>query len=420
MISDEPVAPSRVHPKLPRDLETICLKCLEKDRHRRYHTAAALADDLHRFLSGEPIAARPPAPWERGVKWMKRRPAVAALLTVGLVALLTVAGVILRTNARVKRERDFAIHQESIANQEREAAQKAQAEADAQRTRTEEAFSQSIDIVDKFVTRISENKIIRQAGMEPVRKELLGEALEYYQQFIRRWGDHPTIRQRLGPAYFQVGNLLHAIGPRSEALAAYEQAREIFEPLVRAQPAAIPIKYELARCTINMGDLQAEFGDLPAALKSAQTAIGLFQELAEADPSDGRFPRGLAIARSNLAEAQAELGQLQEAMGNFRLVLDSTAALDQSDRFFPILRARIFCQIGKLQLLQQQLVEAQESFHQAVQMQEQLVQDYPSDIGLQGDLSITYLAIGVLHRTQREYKLAGEMFDRAQIGRAHV
>jgi cytochrome c peroxidase len=76
----EPVAPSRTRPKLPRDLETICLKCLEKDPRSRYASAEALADDLHRFLGSEPIRARPVSRLEGIVRQIKRRPTTAALL----------------------------------------------------------------------------------------------------------------------------------------------------------------------------------------------------------------------------------------------------------------------------------------------------------------------------------------------------
>jgi len=92
---DEPVSIRRLQPTVPRDLETICLECLHKDPRRRYATAAALAEDLCRFLDGRPIAARRTGMAERAVKWVRRRPAVAGLLaTVLVVAALGFVGVL--------------------------------------------------------------------------------------------------------------------------------------------------------------------------------------------------------------------------------------------------------------------------------------------------------------------------------------
>jgi WD40 repeat protein len=79
VLSEEPVAVRRLQPKVPRDLETVCHQCLQKDPKKRYSSAQALGDDLGRFLRGEPTTARPVGVWGRGVKWAKRRPAVATL-----------------------------------------------------------------------------------------------------------------------------------------------------------------------------------------------------------------------------------------------------------------------------------------------------------------------------------------------------
>src|SRR5262249_26178114 len=77
VLNDDPVPPRRFQPRVPFDLEVICLKCLHKDPRKRYATAQALADDLQCFLSGTPITARPTPLWERGVKWVRRRPTLA-------------------------------------------------------------------------------------------------------------------------------------------------------------------------------------------------------------------------------------------------------------------------------------------------------------------------------------------------------
>ncbi len=84
----EPLPVSTLQPKTPRDLVTICMKCLEKDTRKRYATAEALADDLRHFLSNEPVAARSAGPLERLAKWARRRPASAALVASLLAALL--------------------------------------------------------------------------------------------------------------------------------------------------------------------------------------------------------------------------------------------------------------------------------------------------------------------------------------------
>ncbi len=94
----EPVRPRQLNPHLPRDLETICLKCLEKQPSTRYRSAEAMAQDLRRFLRGEPLVARPTSTWERSVKWTKRHPLVAGLLfLVALVTGLGATGMIWQT-----------------------------------------------------------------------------------------------------------------------------------------------------------------------------------------------------------------------------------------------------------------------------------------------------------------------------------
>jgi eukaryotic-like serine/threonine-protein kinase len=95
VVQDEPVSPSRSNTKVPRDLETICLKCLSKEPQRRYVSASALADDLRRFGEGRPIQARPVGWGERSWRWCRRNPTVAALLVtaLALVGLASGGGV---------------------------------------------------------------------------------------------------------------------------------------------------------------------------------------------------------------------------------------------------------------------------------------------------------------------------------------
>jgi tetratricopeptide (TPR) repeat protein len=88
VVDQEPVRPRKLRPKIPLDLEVLCLKCLEKDPRRRYATADDLAGDLDRFLTGATVLARPTPAWERAARWARRRPALATL-AVAVVAAFT-------------------------------------------------------------------------------------------------------------------------------------------------------------------------------------------------------------------------------------------------------------------------------------------------------------------------------------------
>jgi WD40 repeat protein len=129
----EPESPRRLNPKVPRDLETICRKCLQKEPGKRYGSAEALADDLERWLHGEPIRARPGGAWERGWKWAKRRPAAAALLAVAVLAPLVLLGAGYLHNRQLadaleetRRARADTETARQEADRKREAAEKAQ------------------------------------------------------------------------------------------------------------------------------------------------------------------------------------------------------------------------------------------------------------------------------------------------------
>jgi WD40 repeat protein/predicted Ser/Thr protein kinase len=134
---DEPVPPTRLQPKVPRDLNTICLKCLNKEPRRRYATAEDLADDLRGFLDGAPIQARPASPLERLARWARRRPAAAALVALGGLTLLA---LVVTGLGYARREHERARDAEADRHQavlDRQRAELERLRADEQRRRAE-------------------------------------------------------------------------------------------------------------------------------------------------------------------------------------------------------------------------------------------------------------------------------------------
>ena len=171
----EPVPVRALNPQAPRDLETICLKCLQKEPRKRYASAVDLAADLRAYLDGRPIAARPVGNLERAWKWARRRPAVAGL-SAALVAVV-VAGfaLVLSAYAGERRSRTAAESAENAAKaREKEAKENAQAEADAR----EEADYQSL--VAQLLAETAEyqrGEAERHQGVAEERAERLAIAL---------------------------------------------------------------------------------------------------------------------------------------------------------------------------------------------------------------------------------------------------
>jgi formylglycine-generating enzyme required for sulfatase activity/tRNA A-37 threonylcarbamoyl transferase component Bud32 len=176
VLNDEPVLPSRLSARVPRDLETICLKCLAKEPNRRYASAEALAEDLRRYQANEPVLARSTGGLERAVKWARRRPALAALLVVILLALVTL--VVL--SATLAQARNKA---EANADQARREAEKAKATRDFLMSIFElsDANGRRGILTSRQILDDAEKRIPKEFADQPeLRDELLAEMEKLY------------------------------------------------------------------------------------------------------------------------------------------------------------------------------------------------------------------------------------------------
>lgn len=249
---DDPVAPRRLNKKIPADLETILQKALAKEPQDRYASAAEMRDDLRRFLEHKTIRARKPTMTERATKWSRRHRTIvisAVVLLVMAVAGLSVSNVLI-ARARSKTDNAYTLLTE------KQAETKAAYEAEAlQRARAEQNFQQARQMLDFFV-QVSEEELGDTPEVQAVRQKLLEASLGYYQEFLKQVGDDPAAQAQLAASLFRLASVLNETGAKPDALAAFEQAREIQEKLVKEQPDDTNIQRGLLSIYRHMGVLR--------------------------------------------------------------------------------------------------------------------------------------------------------------------
>ena len=182
--ANEPVPPSRLVPAVPRDIETICLKCLQKEAAKRYQTAQALADDLRRFLERRPIDARPIGGAQRAWRWCLRNRWIAgmtgvaaAAVSVGLAALVAFVLFQQRANRTLQSSNLNLLAANTREQNARRLAQ----------TR----YALARRAVEVYYTGASEDVLLKQPELEDLRKRLLQTALEFYREMAATLADSP-------------------------------------------------------------------------------------------------------------------------------------------------------------------------------------------------------------------------------------
>ncbi len=359
VLEHQPVRPRSLVPSVPRDLETICLKCLEKDPARRYASAEALADELGRFLDGEPIHARPAGPAERFWRWCRRSPLVASLAAA--LVLIVGCGLMLVTLLWQRAEMHWARAEEArrIAEEERGRAENHAREAALERERAEalrreaeDNFQQAHQIVDRICMRLSEERLSAFQGLQPLRKEMLEVGLKYYQGFLAKRGNDPALKADLARAHFRVAFLTNLVGSKADALASYAQARTTYEELLADDPKNTGHREMLAMTCINAGAVLEATNDREGALASYEHARELLEAL------DGEKP--------DLPNILGHLGILYNNLGNVNRGLD-------------------------------RLNDSHEAYEKALAVQERLIRTDPQKPGPQRELAVTYVNVAILH-----------------------
>jgi serine/threonine-protein kinase len=303
----DPVPPKRLQPTIPFDLQTICLKALEKEPAKRYATAGALADDLRRFQAGEPILARPVSRRERVWKWTKRRPALAGLIAVSALAIVSVivlGGLWLDSERRGANE--VAIRAKEHAAKE-----------SALREKAEKYFFRAKKAVDEMLSKVGQDDLRYIPEMEPVRRDLLKKAKGFYDEFLQEASDNPAIRLEAARTKQRVADILNKLGDSKTALAAYSSALSSFEELAAADPDKRDYQQGLADVNANFATLLSDLKRSSEAEQRYRRALKLRTLVRDKNPGEAEAARALAEGHNNLATVLSVQGKGKEAVAEF-------------------------------------------------------------------------------------------------------
>jgi tetratricopeptide (TPR) repeat protein len=384
----EPVPPRRLRPRLPRDLETVCLKCLEKDPARRYGRAGDLAEDLGRFQSGEPIRARSVGWIERGWRWCRRRPALVGLTAVLVVVL---AGGVLGVLGQWRRAERHRQREIASARQAREA-------------------------VYQSYLLISES-LSHEPGFQPLRKKMLESALRFYETFVREREQDPDSADDLATAYLHQSLILSETCCGGEALQMAEKCHALRTRLAQARPEDGEAQRKLAESWLELGAAQLQVQQAGAAAASWTEALRICTKLLEARPADPILLSYQARTHYHLAMSKFGVGQFAEALSGLQAAVALQEQLVGAQPELYRERAYLadmYLSLGNaLQDVAGQ-ADARRSFERGRDLMETVVAEFPGNNRFQMNLYKHRHNLAHVLRTSGQPALAARAFEAAQ------
>jgi serine/threonine protein kinase/tetratricopeptide (TPR) repeat protein len=286
---EEPIRPKKLNPAIPRDLETIVLKSIEREPGRRYPTARSLGEDLKRFVEDKPIRARQVSNGERLVRWCRRNKALAA--SIGGIAVLLFIGFVAST---VIAFRFSALAKREIKAREEAEASQLQAEANLARARA---------AVDYF-TGVAEDDLLKIPGALSLRRQVLQKAKTYYEDFLKEGSDDPALQASVAAAYLRIGRIGNDLGQYAEVREALTEAISRYIIAASTNPNHAEIQDRLADAYQAYGDVDYNERQPGKALAPWQNAVQIREALVEAHPKDAEYKEKLAVMYNRLGIAQ--------------------------------------------------------------------------------------------------------------------
>jgi serine/threonine protein kinase len=356
------------------DLDWIAMKCLEKDRTRRYETANGLASDIQRFLADEPVVACPPSAGYRLRKFIRRNK--GSVLASGFVLLTLVVGIIGTTLGLIEADRQHLMV-EGQRNELAERNRALQAAHEHGRLLNERA-RQAIETV---MSETAIEQLTRQKELSPDQKDFLDKMIQYYAESSQEGGATEQERTRQARAYDRMGRLNQVLGRSKDSENAYRRAVSLFQQLAADFPTRPEFRQELASSHNMLGVLLLATGRLTESESARIEGLAILKQLAADFPNRPEFRQALAGFHQNLGNllhVTRRLTEAESAQAEALAIRKQLAAEFPTNPGLNRALAMSHNSLGWLFQDTKRLEKAEPAYRDAVALQKQAVADFPN------------------------------------------
>jgi serine/threonine-protein kinase len=410
--------PRQVDTSIDRALEAVCLKAMSLKPEDRYATPKFLADEIERWLAGEPVSAWP-EPWTARARrrLARHRTLVAAGAAAVAVAIAGLAAVLIvqahdnqrlvasndQLRAAVDREQRAVRQVQSAMDREMETNRRltiAHAQERKARQQAQEQFALALDAVENATRAASDNALLDPA-LGAFHRKNLELALGFYKRLRasleERTVEGPKARADLGMAYHRMASVSDRLGAHDEARQAFRAAIALRGGLVRDQPAVVQHRRDLADSYAESGRSLCDTGRSTEGLGAYRRAIELWEQLARESPgTDAAI--GLSRTFHSLGYCHVHAGRTDEALRVFRRALEIRERLTRDHPEVPQYRVDLAATLrimGGCYSLSDRSAEAIEAYRKAQAILERQIQADPADLASRSSLAVIINNMGI-------------------------
>jgi eukaryotic-like serine/threonine-protein kinase len=379
--------PRKLMTILRGDLDWVVMKCLEKERDRRYETASGLARDIQRYLADEVVEARPPSAGYRLRKFASRHS--GQVVAAGLILLSLVLGMVGTTWGLIRAAR---------ANT---ALAAANTDLTAANAKVQERYNLAVDAIKTFHTGVSEDFLLKQNQFKTLRDRLLKSAADFYGKLSALLGNETDLRSRraLAASNFELADLTDKVGRKDEALAAHRVVLSARKALAAGPEADVESIAEVGRSQTAVATLLEGVGKTDDAVVTYRQAEALLEARAASASVAGQIRAALADCRSRLGYLLYSTGHagdgllvLRQARSDQEVLALAPGATTESRREL----ANTINRIGNLLGRTGRPAEADVEYRSARAIYQKMAEENPADLETRRRLGIISNNVGSL------------------------